>query len=77
MENKSFWQEIKCDYLDEQEGYWTVDAWETWNEPDAEGKVVAVIDADTAKVYCIDKLALYDTYAQKVISQKRDEILNR
>lgn len=78
MEEKStFWEEIRCDYLDEHDGYWTVDAWKSFDNPDEEGEVIAVIDADTAKVYYINKLALWDTYAQEVIKKKRDEILNR
>ena len=72
METKeSFYSEIRCDYLN-PEGYWTVDAWSDGNE---EGKVIAAIDEDTAKVFYVDGCARHDSYAQEIISEKVREIL--
>ena len=72
METKeSIYSEIRCDYLN-PEGYWTVDAWSGDNE---NGKVIAAIDADTAKVFYVDGCSYQDSYAQKVISEKVREIL--
>jgi len=72
METKeSFYSEIRCDYLN-PEGYWTVDAWSDDNEV---GKVIAAIDADTAKVFYVDGCAKHDSYAQDVISEKVREIM--
>ncbi len=75
MENKKHWAEIRCDYIDETDGYWYVDAWLTGDD-DEEGKSIAVIDADTAKVFYIDAMARWDKEAQEVIQKKVGEIKN-
>lgn len=71
----SFWGEIRCDYLN-PEGYWTVDAWKTFDDNE-EGKVIAAIDDETGKVFYVDGCAESDKYAQEVINAKVAEIKNR
>lgn len=74
METKeSIYSEIRCDYLN-PEGYWTVDAWTT-SDDDEEGKVIAAIDSETAKVFYVDGCARHDSYAQEVIHSKVREIM--
>ena len=65
------WTEIRCDHVTDK--WWTVDAWLTADDNE-EGKVIATIDVDTARVVYLDKDAMYDEYAQEVINAKVDEI---
>lgn len=73
--NRSIYGEIRCDYLN-PEGYWTVDAWTSKFEDDMEeeGRVIAAIDSETAKVFYVDGCAKSDPYAQDVIDNKIREI---
>lgn len=71
---KSRWQEIENNYHDESDGFYRIDAWRTTND-DEEGKVIAVIDDTSGNVYCIDKLAEIDDFAQKMITERRNAIL--
>lgn len=73
--NRSIYGEIRCDYLN-PEGYWTVDAWNSKFEDDMEeeGRVIAAIDSETAKVFYVDGCAKSDPYAQEVIDGKIREI---
>lgn len=69
----SRWSEIRCNFYDEQDGFWRVDAWKT-NDNDEEGKVIAMIDSVTSRVVYVDKSARIDDYAQEIISKKVNEI---
>ena len=70
MSKKSRWALIQSDYFDD-EGFWTVDAWE---KDSMQGTVIAVIHEKSQDVYYIDKRALWDDYAQQVIKAKIKEI---
>ncbi len=73
MESVSRWQEIRCDYMDEDDRFWTVDAWETADDNE-EGTVIAYIDDITGRVIYIDPLARVDKYAQEVISERLSQL---
>lgn len=68
----SKWTEIRCNYMDD-DNFWSVDAWQT-SDDNEEGKVIAIIDDCTGRVYYIDPSARIDDYAQEIISEKREEI---
>ena len=71
---KSKWSEIRCDYYNEEDKVWTVDAWVT-DDDGEEGKVIAYIDAiKHGRVIYVDLLARVDAYAQEVIQEKLKEI---
>jgi len=65
---KSKWAEIRCDFFDEIEQKWYVDAWKT-NSDNEEGKVIAKISLDKSIEY-LDKDAETDKYAQEIIQTK-------
>ena len=65
---KSKWAEIRCDFFDEIEQKWYVDAWKT-NSDNEEGKVIAKISLDKSIEY-LDKDAETDKYAQEIIQNK-------
>ena len=69
---KSPWALIESTYFND--GFWTVDAWKKEN---MDGEVIAVIHEKSLDVYYIDKLALWDTYAQEVIQNKIEEITKK
>lgn len=73
MESK--YGEIRCDFFDEIEGKWVVDAWYTADDNE-EGVVIAYIDGNTGAVEYLDADARYDTYAQEIIAEVLSEILN-
>lgn len=65
---KSKWAEIRCDFFDDIEQKWYVDAWKT-NSDNEEGKVIAKISLDKSIEY-LDKDAETDKYAQEIIQNK-------
>lgn len=66
--NGSIWSEIRCNFYDEEEHAWIVDAWltEDYNEP---GDVIAKINA-SGKVTYLDERAEKDPYVQEIIAEK-------
>ena len=65
---KSKWMEIRCDFFDEEEERWLVDAWKTGDDNE-EGEVIAKISEDGNVVY-LDAEAEDDEYAKDVIAEK-------
>lgn len=65
--NMSIWREVKCDFYDDIDNKWNVDAWLT-DDGDEFGTVIAEID-DTGEVRYIDDRAETDPYAQEVIRE--------
>lgn len=63
---RSKWTEIRCDFFDEEEQTWLVDAWQTGDD-DEEGVVIAKITEDGNVTY-LDDEAKEDKYAQEVIN---------
>lgn len=64
----SKWKEIKCDFFNEKEGKYMVDAWKTDNDSE-EGTVIAKLDLADSTVEYIDEDAKTDVYAQAVIKK--------
>ena len=57
--------EVRCDFYDDIEGYWCVDAWRT-NDDDEEGEVVAHVYDDGSVVW-LNNNAKKSHYVQMVI----------
>ena len=64
----SKWAEIRCDFFDEEEEKYFVDAWKTDNSNE-EGIVIAKIDLADGTVEYLDENAKTDEYAQEVIRE--------
>ena len=64
----SKWKDIRCDFFDENEEKYMVDAWET-NSDNEEGTVIAKLDLADGTVEYIDEVAKTDEYAQTVIKE--------
>ena len=68
----SKWMEIRCDFFDEEEEKYCVDAWMT-DDGNEEGTVIAKIDLAAKTVEYLDEDAKTDEYAQEVIKEMLDE----
>ena len=68
----SKWAEIRCDFYDDEEEKWCVDAWLT-DDGDEEGTVIAKIDVENKTVEYLDKDAKTDSYAQEIIKEMLEE----
>ena len=68
LNKTSYWAEIQCDYLDEEEQAWIVDSWKTKKE-DEESLAVAKIANDGTITY-LDERAKTDAYVQDVIRER-------
>ena len=69
--------EVVCNYFDEEDGLWTVDAWEPVEDKDEdenEGRVIAYLDPETLSVTWVDKDAMSSKLANEVIDEKIEEL---
>ena len=66
--SESIWSEIKCNFYDEKEHVWVVDAWLTGDDNES-GKFIAKIH-ESGKVTYFDEKAKTDMYAQEIIAEK-------
>ena len=62
------WREIRCDFFNEEEEKYYVEAWKTGNDNE-EGKVIAKIDLADGTVEYLDEDARTDEDAQTVINE--------
>lgn len=68
----SKWAEIRCDFFDDEEEKWCVDAWLT-DDDNEEGTIIAKIDLATKTIEYLDTDARYDEYAQEVIKEMLED----
>ena len=68
----SKWSEIRCDFFDEEEEKYFMDAWETDGDNE-EGTVIAKLDLANKTVEYLDEDAKTDEYAQEVIKEMLEE----
>lgn len=64
--SNSKWSEIRSDFIDEDDGFLRIDAWEMDDDAE-EGKVIAYVDTLSGRVIYIDPGARTDLYAQEEI----------
>lgn len=64
----SKWSEIRCNFFNEKEEKYFVDAWRT-EEDNEEGTVIAKLDLAEGTVEYLDEDAKTDDYAQEVINE--------
>ena len=68
----SKWSDIRCDFFNEEEEKYFVDAWRTDNDNE-EGTVIAKLDLANETVEYLDEDAKTDEYAQAVIKEMLEE----
>lgn len=64
----SKWKDIRCDFFDENEEKYMMEAWKT-NSDNEKGIVIAKLDLADGTVEYIDEAAKTDEYAQTVINE--------
>ena len=64
----SKYAEIRCDFYDNEEEKWFVDAWFT-DDDNEEGTVIAKVNYKTKEVEYLDNDAKTDSLAQEVINE--------
>lgn len=70
MKNKiSEYKEVRCNFLNEEDGFWRVDAWKT-DDDNEEGRTVALIDSTSDRVIYLDPVARYDSRVAEIIKEK-------
>ena len=69
---KTIWTEIRNDFEDDFKLH--IDAWETSDDNES-GKVIAKINTITKKIKYIDKRAKTDEYAQCIINESIENII--
>jgi len=70
---ESIWTEIRNDFEDDFKLH--IDAWETSDDNEG-GKVIAKINTLTKKVKYIDKRAKNDKYAQTIINETIESLID-
>ena len=73
MNTKDIFCEVVCNYNND-EGFWTVDAWRTPDENEETGEVIAAIHEKTGDVFYVNQMARTSAKAQEIITQKVSEI---
>ena len=68
----SKWSDIRCDFFNEEEEKYFVDAWKT-NDDNEEGTIIAKLDLANKTVEYLDEDAKTDEYAQAVIKEMLEE----
>ena len=72
-QRQKVYEEVRCDYIDEDDKFWRVDAWLPGKE---EGEVIAYVDDLTGRVLYNTPEARFDAAAQEEIRAKVNEIKN-
>lgn len=76
QENISAFQEAKCDYMDDTDMFWRVDAW-TSGDPNEEGQVVAFIDDLTGRAVYAQPGVRFDPKITALVKKKQEEITTK
>lgn len=72
----SKWSEIRCDFINEDDGFWRVDAWLT-DDDNEEGEVIAYISDENPDIVIYhDNEARVDEYAQEIIKFMQKELMD-
>lgn len=72
-EQSEVYGEVRCDYLDEENGWWCIDTWETPDDNE-EGEVVGWIDDQSGNIYYKHETAKCSQKVREVALAKQSEI---
>ena len=73
FEQSELYGEVRCDYLNEENGWWCIDAWKTAND-DEEGEVVGWVDAKSGNIYYKHEKAMCSKMVTEAAEAKQAEI---
>lgn len=72
-EQSEVYGEVKCDYLNEEDGWWCIDAWKSADD-DEEGEVVGFVDAQSGNIYYKHEKAMSSRMVTEVAEAKQAEV---
>ena len=72
-EQSEVYGEVRCDYLNEEDNWWCIDAWKTADDNE-EGEVVGWVDAVSGNIYYKHEKAMCSQKVREVATAKQAEI---
>lgn len=72
-EQSEVYGEVRCDYLNEEDNWWCIDAWKTAGDND-EGEVVGWVDAVSGNIYYKHETAMCSQKVREVAESRQAEI---
>ena len=72
-EQSEVYGEVRCDYLNEEDNWWCIDAWKTADDNE-EGEVVGWVDAVSGNIYYKHEKAMCSQKVREVATAKQTEI---
>jgi hypothetical protein len=72
-EQSEVYGEVRCDYLNEEDNWWCIDAWKTADDNE-EGEVVGWVDAVSGNIYYKHEKAMCSQKVREVALAKQAEI---
>lgn len=72
-EQSEVYGEVRCDYLNEEDNWWCIDAWKTADDNE-EGEVVGWVDAVSGNIYYKHETAMCSQKVREVAMAKQAEI---
>ena len=72
-EQSEVYGEVRCDYLNEEDNWWCIDAWKTADDNE-EGEVVGWVDAVSGNIYYKHEKAMCSQKVREVAESRQAEI---
>ena len=72
-EQSEVYGEVRCDYLNEEDNWWCIDAWKTADDNE-EGEVVGWVDAVSGNIYYKHETAMCSQKVREVAESRQAEI---
>lgn len=72
-EQSEVYGEVRCDYLNEEDNWWCIDAWKT-SDDNEEGEVVGWVDAVSGNIYYKHETAMCSQKVREVATAKQAEV---
>ena len=72
-EQSEVYGEVRCDYLNEENGWWCIDAWKTADDNE-EGEVVGWVDAVSGNIYYKHETAMCSQKVREVAESRQAEV---
>ena len=72
-EQSEVYGEVRCDYLNEEDNWWCIDAWKTADDNE-EGEVVGWVDAVSGNIYYKHETAMCSQKVREVATAKQAEV---
>ena len=72
-EQSEVYGEVRCDYYNEQDGWWCIDTWKT-DDDNEEGEVVGWVDGTSGNIYYKHETAMSSAKVREVAEERQREV---